>query len=141
MVGVFVLHPERSSSSDKPSKAHVVHVILPITVMWRSGDEPTPETPFFIKKRKKKANMNSKTSLVLQKQVEEESESQGSNDKAPQITLEGPSCQAVACGLTNLLTWISEMIGPNIRVNESQLGVHGFNKYQRVPFKNGINSP
>ena len=95
--------------------------------------------------------MNSNTSLVLQKQVEEESESQGSNDKAPQITLEGPSCQAVACGLTNFanldiysgltrkselreakIACISEMIGPNIRVNESQLG---------VPFKNGINSP
>ena len=55
MVGVFVLHLKRSSSSDSPNKACVVHILLSITVTWRGVDEPTPETPFlFIKKKNKK---------------------------------------------------------------------------------------
>ena len=54
MVGVLVLHPERSGSSDSFSKTHVVHLVLPIANTWREVDEPTPETPFFIQKKKKK---------------------------------------------------------------------------------------
>ena len=46
IVGVLILYPERSSSSDNPSKTSVVYVILPIIVTWRGVDEPTPETPF-----------------------------------------------------------------------------------------------
>lgn len=53
IVGVLILYPERSSSSDNPSKTSVVYVILPIIVTWRGVDEPTPETPFFIKEKKK----------------------------------------------------------------------------------------
>ena len=54
MVGVFVLHLERSGSSDSPSKTYVVHVVLSIAVTWRRVDEPTLETPFFIQSKKKK---------------------------------------------------------------------------------------
>ena len=54
MVGIFVLHLERSGSSDSPSKAYVVHVILSIAVTWRRVDEPTLETSFFIQSKKKK---------------------------------------------------------------------------------------
>ena len=53
IVGVLILYPERSSSNGNPSKTSVVYVILPIIVTWRGVDEPTPETPFFIKKKKK----------------------------------------------------------------------------------------
>ena len=41
IVGVFVLHSERSGSSDNPSKARVVYVVLPIAVTWHGVDEPT----------------------------------------------------------------------------------------------------
>ena len=54
MVGVLILHPERSGLSNSPNKAHVVHVILTITITWRGVDELTPETPFLIQKKKKK---------------------------------------------------------------------------------------
>ena len=54
MVGVFVLHLERSGSSDSPSKTYVVHVVLSIAVTWRRVDEPTLETSFFIQSKKKK---------------------------------------------------------------------------------------
>ena len=40
--------------SDSPNKARVVHVVLPITIMWREVDELTPETPFFYLGKKKK---------------------------------------------------------------------------------------
>ena len=32
----------------------MVHVVLSIVITWRGVDEPTPETPFFIKQKKKK---------------------------------------------------------------------------------------
>lgn len=51
MVGVLVLHPERSGSSDSSSKTYVVHLVLPIAITWREVDEPTLETPFFIQKK------------------------------------------------------------------------------------------
>ena len=54
MVGVLVLHLEKSSSSDSPNKACVVHVVLSIAVMWHWVDEPTLETIFFIQQKKKK---------------------------------------------------------------------------------------
>ena len=59
IVGVFVLHSERSGSSDNPnkanpSKARVVYVVLPIAVTWHGVDEPTLKTLFFIKPKKKK---------------------------------------------------------------------------------------
>ena len=43
-----------SDLSDSPNKARVVHVVLPITIMWREVDELTPETPFFYLGKKKK---------------------------------------------------------------------------------------
>ena len=52
MVEVLVLYPERSSSGDSLSKAHVVHMVLSIAVTWRGVDETTPETPLFIQKKK-----------------------------------------------------------------------------------------
>ena len=52
MVGVLVLHLERSGSSDSSSKTYVVHLVLPIAITWREVDEPTLETPFFIQKKK-----------------------------------------------------------------------------------------
>ena len=57
MVGVFVLHLERSGSSDSPSKTYVVHVVLSIAVTWRRVDEPTLETLFFIQSKKKKKSV------------------------------------------------------------------------------------
>ena len=54
MVGVFVLHLERSSSSDSPSKTYVVHVVLSIAVTWRRVDEPTRDPLFYSVKKKKK---------------------------------------------------------------------------------------
>ena len=54
MVGVFVLHLERSGSSDSPSKTYVVHVVLSITVTWRRVDEPTGDPLFYSVKKKKK---------------------------------------------------------------------------------------
>ena len=36
------------------NKAHVVHVVLPITVTWHKIDESTPETLFFFYSAKKK---------------------------------------------------------------------------------------
>lgn len=42
-----------SDLSDSPNKARVIHVVLPITVMWREVDELTPETPFFYLGKKK----------------------------------------------------------------------------------------
>ena len=54
MVGVLILHPERSGLSDSSSKTRVVYVVLPIAVTWRGVDEPTPENPFFIQPKKKK---------------------------------------------------------------------------------------
>ena len=56
MVEVFVLYLERSSYSDSPSKACMVHVVLPIAITWRGVDEPTPETLFFHSTTKKKKN-------------------------------------------------------------------------------------
>ena len=57
IVGVIVLHPKKSGSNDNPNKAHVVHVVLPITVTWHKIDESTPETLFFfIQQKKKKKN-------------------------------------------------------------------------------------
>ena len=53
MVGVLVVHPERSGSSNSSSKTHVVHLVLPIAITWREVDEPTLETPSFIQKKKK----------------------------------------------------------------------------------------
>ena len=54
MVGVLILHIERSGLSDNHSKVHVVHVVLFITVTWHRVDEPTLETPFFYFRKKKK---------------------------------------------------------------------------------------
>ena len=54
MVGVLILHLERSGLSNSPSKAHVVHMILSITITWRGVDELTPETPFLIQQKKEK---------------------------------------------------------------------------------------
>ena len=54
IVGVFVLHTERSGSSDSPNKARVVHMALPIAVTWHGVNEPTPKTPFLFKKKKKR---------------------------------------------------------------------------------------
>ena len=65
MVEVLVLHPERSSSSDSLSKAHVVHMVLSIAVTWRGVDETTPETPLFIQKKKKKNNSVNRISSIL----------------------------------------------------------------------------
>lgn len=53
MVRVFVLHPEKSSSSDSPSKAHVVHVILLIIVIWCWVDKLKLEILFFYLAKKK----------------------------------------------------------------------------------------
>ena len=64
MVGVLVLHPERSNSSDSLSKTHVVHVVLSIVITWREVDELTPETPFFIQPKKQKTKTN-KTNITL----------------------------------------------------------------------------
>lgn len=55
MVGVFVLHLERSGSSDSPSKTYVVHVVLSIAVTWRRVDEPTRDPLFYSVKKKKKS--------------------------------------------------------------------------------------
>ena len=54
MVGVLVLHPEMSSSSDSPYKARVVYVVLLIAITWRRTNEPTLEKPFFYSSKKKK---------------------------------------------------------------------------------------
>ena len=54
MVGVLVLHLERSGLSDSPNKSRIVHMVLPIAVTWREVDEPTPKTPVFIQQKKKK---------------------------------------------------------------------------------------
>ena len=54
MVGVLILHLERSGLSDSSSKTRVVYVVLPIAVTWRGVDELTPETPIFIQPKKKK---------------------------------------------------------------------------------------
>ena len=54
MVGVLVLHLERSGSSDSPNKSRIVYMVLPIAVTWREVDEPTPKTPVFIQQKKKK---------------------------------------------------------------------------------------
>lgn len=40
MIGVLVLHLEKSDSNDNPNKTLVVHVLLPITVTWRRVNEP-----------------------------------------------------------------------------------------------------
>ena len=54
MVGVLILHLERSGLSNSPNKAHVVHVILPITITWHGVDKLTLETPFLIQQKKEK---------------------------------------------------------------------------------------
>ena len=54
MVGVFVLHPKMSGSSDNLNKTRMVHVILSITDTWRGVDKPILETPIFIQQKKKK---------------------------------------------------------------------------------------
>ena len=61
IVGVFVLHSERSGSSDNPnkanpSKARVVYVVLPIAVTWHGVDKPTLKRrhSFSLSKKKKK---------------------------------------------------------------------------------------
>lgn len=46
-----------SDLSVSPNKARVVHVVLPITVMWREVNELTPETPFFYLGKKKKKDV------------------------------------------------------------------------------------
>ena len=56
MVGVFILHLERSGSSDSHSKTRVIHVVLLIAVTWHEVNKPTPETPFFHLAKKKKKN-------------------------------------------------------------------------------------
>ena len=66
MVEVLVLHPERSSSSDSLSKAHVVHMVLSIAVTWREVDETTPETPLFIQKKKKKTIVSTGSAVFWQ---------------------------------------------------------------------------
>lgn len=68
MVRVFVLHLERSGSSNSPSNAHVIYVILLIAIMWRRVDKPTPETPFFYSKKKKRETI--KTSIFSLSEVE-----------------------------------------------------------------------
>ena len=47
MVGVLVLHLEKSDSNDNSNKTLVVHVLLPITVTWRGVNEPILESPLF----------------------------------------------------------------------------------------------
>ena len=59
MVGVLVLHPEISSSSDSPYKARVVYVVLLIAITWRRTNEPTLEKPFFYSSKKKKKKVKS----------------------------------------------------------------------------------
>ena len=54
MVGVLVLHLERSGSSDSPNKSRIIYMVLPIAITWREVDEPTPKTPVFIQQKKKK---------------------------------------------------------------------------------------
>ena len=56
IVGVLVLHSERSGSSDNPSKARVVYVVLPIAVTWHGVDEPTLKRrhSFSLSKKKKR---------------------------------------------------------------------------------------
>ena len=63
MVGVLVLHPEMSGLNDSLSKAHVIHVVLPIAVMWRGVDEPTSETHFYSAKEKKRKEKEKKSLL------------------------------------------------------------------------------
>ena len=58
MVGVFVLHPKMSGSSDNLNKTRMVHVILSITDTWRGVDNPILETPIFIQQKKKKKVCN-----------------------------------------------------------------------------------
>ena len=53
MVGVLVLHPERSGLNNSPSKARVVYEILLITITWCGVDEPTLKILFFIQQKKK----------------------------------------------------------------------------------------
>ena len=61
MVGVFILHLERSGSSDSHSKTRVIHVVLLIAVTWHEVNKPTPETPFFhLAKKKKKTQQDIK---------------------------------------------------------------------------------
>lgn len=69
MVRVFVLHLERSGSSNSPSKARVVYVILIIAVTWHRVNESTPETPFFYSEKKKKRE-TIKTSIFSLSEVE-----------------------------------------------------------------------
>ena len=54
MVRVLILHPEISGLSDSPNKAHVIHMVLFITVTLRGVDNLTLKTLFFIQKEKKK---------------------------------------------------------------------------------------
>ena len=56
IVGVLVLHSERSGSSDNPSKARVVYVVLPIAVTWYGVDKPTLKRrhSFSLSKKKKR---------------------------------------------------------------------------------------
>ena len=65
IVGVIVLHPEKSGSNDNPNKAHVVHMVLPITVTWHKIDESTPETLFFFYSAKKKKKTESMLILLV----------------------------------------------------------------------------
>ena len=41
-------------SSNNFSKTCMVHVVLPIVIMWRGVDEPTPKISFLLSKKKKK---------------------------------------------------------------------------------------
>ena len=59
MVGVFVMHSKRSGSSDSPSKARVVHVVLLIRAH-------TEDPLFYLAKKKKKHNLfNNKYELFM----------------------------------------------------------------------------
>ena len=57
MVRVLKLLYMVSGSSNSPSKALVIYVVLPITVTWRGVDKSTLETPFLYLAEKKKSNL------------------------------------------------------------------------------------